>query len=129
MIYYQDNLEGISPAKLKGFFQGWRNPQSPEHHLKILEQSSYFLLAFDDQEDRVVGFITVLTDDIQAVFIPLLEVLPAYQGQGIGSELMKRILNRYAHIPALDLMCDASVQPFYASLGLQKSVGMIRRNY
>ena len=31
------------------------------------------------------GFLTA--------FIPGLEVLPAYQGQGIGSELMRRILD------------------------------------
>ena len=31
--------EGISPEQLKGFFDGWPNPPSPETHLRLLKNS------------------------------------------------------------------------------------------
>lgn len=129
MIYYQETLEGIGISKLKGFFSHWHHPQPPEHHLTMLEQSSYFTLALDSEQDKVIASITVLTDDIQAVFISMLEVLPEYQGQGVGSELVKRILEKYQHIPGIDLMCAPETQAFYERLGMKRSVGMVARNY
>jgi GNAT superfamily N-acetyltransferase len=114
---------------LQGFFQDWRKPCTPEEHLQIFNGSNFFLLAIDAEVNRVVGFVTVLTDGVQAVFIPLLEVLPEYQGQGIGSELVKRVLDKYKHIPSIDLTCDPELQGFYKRFGMMPSVGMIVRNY
>lgn len=129
MITYIDSTTNITPEMLRGFFQGWRKPCTPREHLQILDGSSFFLLAMDTEAKRVVGFITVLTDGVQAVFIPLLEVLPEYQNHGIGSELLKRVLEKFKHIPSIDLTCDPELQPFYKRLGMMPSVGMIVRNY
>lgn len=43
--------------------------------------------------------------------------------------LMKSMLDKLQNIPAIDLMCDKDVQPFYESLGMMRSVGMVIRNY
>lgn len=56
-------------------------------------------------------------------------MLPAYQGQGIGSELVNRLLERLRNLYMIDLICDAEVQPFYARLGMQPAAGMVMRNY
>jgi len=127
MIRYTDSLDGIGPDMLEGFFVGWRTPRTPTEHLTILRDSGRFLLAIDDRAGRVVGFVTVLTDGLQAAFIPLLEVLPDMQGQGIGSELMRRIIQSLNDVACVDLTCDAEVQPFYERLGMQRSVGMVLR--
>jgi ribosomal protein S18 acetylase RimI-like enzyme len=113
---------------LKGFFVGWRAPLSSEKHLEVLKNSDAIFLAFDEQ-NKVVGFITALTDGVQAAFIPLLEVLPEYQGQGIGSELIKRMLAKFSHLPNIDLTCDPELQDFYKKFGMMPSVGMVVRNY
>ncbi len=39
MIRYTDQIEGIGPDALAGFFEGWPDPPSPETHLKILAAS------------------------------------------------------------------------------------------
>ena len=39
-----------------------------------------------------MGFITATSDGALSAAIRLLEVLEAYQGQGIGSELLRRML-------------------------------------
>ena len=51
------------------------------------------------------------------------------RGQGIGSELVHRLLARLSHLYMIDLICDPELQPFYARLGLKPYTGMIRRNY
>ncbi|MEM9907537.1 MAG: hypothetical protein AAF921_21205 [Cyanobacteria bacterium P01_D01_bin.44] len=35
----------------------------------------------------MVGFITAITDHVLSVYIPLLEVLPPYQGQGVCTQI------------------------------------------
>ena len=129
MIQYTDSLDEITPEMLEGFFRGWKCPHDPDTHLKILRNSDVVILAVDRDGQKVVGFVAAISDHIQAAFIPLLEVLPGCQRQGIGTELMRRILKKLEDIPAIDLTCYASLQPFYDRLGMQRSTGMVVRNY
>jgi predicted N-acetyltransferase YhbS len=71
--------------------------------------------------------VTVLTDGVLSGFIPRLEVLPAYQRQGIGLALMTRILAQLGHLPNVDLLCDSDVVPFYERFGLKPVGGMALR--
>ena len=127
MIDYTDSLDGIEPRHLKGFFAGWPHPASPETHLLLLSSSDYVVLAIDGETDQVVGFVTALTDGVLCGFIPLLEVLPAYQRQGIGQALMTRILDRLGHLANVDLLCDPDVVPFYERFGMKPVGGMALR--
>jgi len=127
MIHYSDSLDGVTVDRLEGFFVGWRDPRTPAEHLAILRGSDLIVLAIETETDHVVGFATALTDGVQAAFIPLLEVLPGFQGRGIGTELVRRLLDRLETIPAIDLTCDPELQPFYRRLGMHPSVGMILR--
>ncbi len=129
MIQYLDSLEGISAGQLGGFFVGWPDPPSPETHLRILQGSMAVVLALDIETGRVVGFVNAVGDGFHAATIPNLEVLPAYQGRGIGTELMRRLLDRLIDFYAVDLLCDPDVQPFYERLGMQRATGMAMRNF
>lgn len=129
MIQYADSVKGITTEMLQGFFEGWKRPHSPEGHLTILKNSDHVVLAIDPEAEKVIGFVTALTDGVQAAFIPLLEVLPAYRSRGIGSALMSKMLKKLRGIPAIDLTCDPSLQDFYARLGMVPSVGMVIRDY
>ena len=129
MIIYTHSLNQITPDQLHGFFVGWPNPPSPQTHLRILQNSSEILLAIDDETGNVVGFITAISDNVLAAFIPNLEVLPAYKGQGIGTELVQRMLAKLENLYAVDLICDEDVQPFYERLGMQRYSGMVLRNF
>lgn len=128
-MHYLTSAEGITPDQLHGFFVGWPNPPSPETHLAILRRSAAVALAVDEANGQVVGFINALSDGVLSAFIPLLEVLPDYQGRGIGSELVQRLLAQLEDLYAVDLLCDAEVQPFYARLGMQPAQGMMLRRY
>ncbi|MEO1646818.1 MAG: GNAT family N-acetyltransferase [Chloroflexota bacterium] len=94
-------------------------------------QGSYKVwLAHDSEKDnQVVGFITAISDGVLTAFIPLLEVLPDYQERGIGSELMRRMLNSLDYLYSVDLLCDAPLQAYYERFGMQSALGMAQRNY
>ncbi len=127
MITYNDTLDNVRAANLEGFFVGWPNPPSPISHLRLLQGSDEMVLAQDGV--RVVGFITAISDGVLCAYIPLLEVLPEYQGRGIGRELTQRMLAKLDNLYMVDLLCDANLQPFYARLGMKVASGMLRRNY
>lgn len=128
-IVYATTLEGITPARLGGgFFAGWPQAPTPSQHLLLLRGSDLRVLALDGAAGPVVGFVTALTDGVLSAFIPLLEVLPAHRGQGIGSELMRRMLDALSPYANADLLCDPELQPFYRRFGLEPAGGMVRRD-
>jgi ribosomal protein S18 acetylase RimI-like enzyme len=117
VIEYTDRLEGIEPRHLEGFFVGWPSPPLPERHLALLHGSAAVELARESEDGRVVGFVTAVSDGVLSAYIPLLEVLPHHQGQGIGSELVRRLLAQLESLYMIDLSCDAELEPFYRRLG------------
>ncbi len=128
-IVYVDAAASVSPSQLAGFFVGWPNPPTPETHWRLLAGSDQVVLALDAGTGQVVGFITAVSDGVLAAYIPLLEVLPAYQRQGIGGELMRRMLAKLEDLYAVDLLCDAALQPYYGRFGMQPATGMALRRY
>ncbi|MFE6078089.1 GNAT family N-acetyltransferase [Paenibacillus sp. NPDC057886] len=129
-ISYRESLEGIGIDQLGGnFFEGWPNPPSTPTFLKLLEQSYAVELAVDEETGNVVGFIQAISDGVLSAYIPLLEVLPEYQGKGIGTDLIKRMFNRLGDLYMIDLLCDNELQGFYERQGMQKAHGMVIRHY
>jgi ribosomal protein S18 acetylase RimI-like enzyme len=123
-------VDGLTEEQLRGpFFVGWPNPPSPATHLRILQGSDHIVVAIDETTGMVVGFVTAISDGVLAAFIPNLEVTPAYQNRGIGTELMRRVLAQMTHLYSIDLLCDEDVQPYYERLGMRRATGMLVRNY
>jgi len=121
-ITYTSDINDIGVEMLEGFFAGWAKPLTIEQHYSHLTKCAHFIAAIDNA--KVVGFISALTDGIGCAFIPLLEVLPEYQKRGIGSELMRMMLDKLNDISAIDLMCDDNMQKFYERFGMKKLSGM-----
>lgn len=66
-------------------------------------------MAVDDVTDQVVGFINAISDNVFYAFIPLFEVLPTYQQQGIGREMLRRMFDLLQSMYAIDLLCDERI--------------------
>lgn len=126
---YTNSLEGITSNMLNGFFVDWPNHPNPETHLKLLQQSSKVVLALDENANKVVGFITAISDGVLSAYIPLLEVLPEYKNKGIGKALVEHMLKELENIYMIDLSCDQDLVPFYERFGMFKTNAMIFRNY
>ncbi|BEP29187.1 GNAT family N-acetyltransferase [Helicovermis profundi] len=129
MIKYVNSKENIEKYEYNGFFVGWPKPPSGKMLKKILLNSNYTWLAIDDKEQRVVGFIYAITDGFISGYIPLLEVLPDYQGQGIGSKLVNLMLESLEKLYMIDLICDKDKISFYERFDMRENTGMSIRNY
>ena len=128
-IRYLADTDGVTAEQLRGFFEGWPNPPTPETHLRILRGSTAVVLALDAETGGVVGFVTALSDGVLSAYLPLLEVLPAYRRRGIGGELVRRVLVALGDLYMVDVACDAEVLPFYRALGLRPATGASVRRY
>ena len=100
-----------------------------EVHFKLLQNSSKIIIAIDPNMNKVVGFITAISDGVLSAYIPLLEVLPAYQNKGIGNTLVQQMFQELEDIYMIDLCCDEDLVPYYEKLGMMKATSMIKRNY
>lgn len=129
MIIYKDSTDNITPDMLKGFFIGWNKFPSTEKHLELLQNSDYKIIALDEDKNKVIGFITAISDKVLSAYIPFLEVLPEYQKKGIGSELVKKIFRKLENFYMVDIVCDDSLRKYYEKFGMKKFPAMIKRNY
>jgi len=130
MIRYLNSTESLAGSQFSGFSsdRSWPNPPSPDTHLTILPNSAHVVLAYDDRTDCIVGCINAISVGILSADIPLLEVSEPYQGQGIGSELVRRALDQLDGLYMIDVMCDPELEPFYARLGFNPGFAMMIRN-
>ncbi len=129
MIRYLNTADGIRPDQLEGFFEGWPSPPTPETHVAIMSGSYRVVLALDCDSDTVVGFITAVSDGVLAAYIPLLEILPSYRRRGIGHELVTRMQQELGELYMVDLVCDETMESFYASLGMKPAHAMTVRRH
>ena len=129
MVSYSESVVDLSEHHLRGgFFEGWAAPPDPDQHLQVLRNSTHVVIARDDTR-AVIGFVNALSDGVLSAYVPLLEVLPAHRGKGVGTDLVRRLLDRLDGLYMVDVMCDADVRPFYERLGFVAASGAIMRNY
>lgn len=127
MIEYLSNCKDLENLYIDGFCKDWKKPLDECAIKSIIKNSQYSILAVDNK--NVVGIITALSDLINWAFIPYLEVKDDYQGKGIGTDLVQRMLNVLADMNCIDLTCDIEIQPFYERFNMVKSNGMVIRRY
>lgn len=77
-------------------------------------------------DNRLVGVIRVVGDGFSVVFVQDLLVYPEYQGQGIGTVLLKKIMEEYHGVYQLHLLTDNTEKTvaFYKSLGFSMDTDM-----
>lgn len=100
---------------------GWTAYTAQPEQLKKGFAHSLLTLAAYEQE-KLVGLIRVVGDGCTVVFVQDLLVLPAYQRQGIGTALMKAVLERFPSVRQIELAADDTPQTaaFYESLGFRR---------
>jgi len=71
------------------------------------------------QGDRLVGFGRAITDHIFRAFIEDVVIDETWRGQGIGSGLMRVLLDRLDAIEEIYLFCDDPLVDYYVRLGFE----------
>ncbi len=114
---------------------GWTNyTQKPGMLEEAYRRSLLALAAYED--GKLVGLIRVVGDGCSIVFIQDVLVLPEYQRRGVGTALVKAVLERYAHVYQMELATDNTekTSAFYRSQGFMPLEelgcrGFIRMNF
>ena len=99
---------------------GWTNyTNQPQMLEQALSHSLTTYLARDGEE--IVGLVRLVGDGFSSVFVQDLIVLPSYQRQGIGSNLMKEALADYKDAYQIQLATEQTEKnlSFYHSLGFE----------
>ena len=99
---------------------GWTNYTNQP---QMLEQSLAHSLAIYVARDgeKIVGLVRLVGDGFSLVFVQDLIVLPSYQRQGIGSDLMKEALGDFKDAYQVQLATEQTEKTlgFYRSLGFE----------
>lgn len=122
MIEYRTDVGAVAAHQIEGFFVGWPTPPSPERLVEVMDSSYKRVWALDG--DRVVGYINAISDGVLTAFIPWLEVHPDHQNQGVGSELVRRLVEQLDGMYSIDLCCDEHLVGYYERLGFFASTAM-----
>src|SRR5580698_10515384 len=97
----------------------WSSAEKPELLYKALVASHSLFSAWDG--NRLVGLGNAISDGFLVVYYPHLIVLPEYQGRGIGTELMRRLMARYAGFHQHMLVADGRAIDFYRKCGFERA--------
>jgi len=101
---------------------GWSEyTKNIEKLLKALNNSLYILTAWD--KNKLVGLIRVVGDGETIIYIQDILVLREYQRQGIGSKLLKSVLDKYNKIRQKVLLTDDTEKTrlFYETNGFESA--------
>lgn len=104
---------------------GWTNYTNNSKMLKEAYANSLKILgAYDDE--KLLGVIRVVGDGHSVVFIQDILIYPKYQRQGIGTALLKQILQDYKHVYQKHLLTENTEKTiqFYKSLGFTMDTDM-----
>ncbi len=121
--YIYSFAEPINPEELHSLLQqtSWADTRSPLDIQQMLDRSQITLSVWD--EDQLIGFARVITDDLYRALIDDVVVDAAYREQGIASQMLEKILKRTQHIEIIMLDCDANLAGFYSRFGFKSKNG------
>ena len=93
-------------------------------NMPALEQgykNSYLVLGAYEN-DELLGIIRVVGDGFTVIFVQDILVFPKWQRKGIGTALLKAVLDRFSNVRQIELTTDNTPETsaFYKSLGFSE---------
>jgi ribosomal protein S18 acetylase RimI-like enzyme len=117
LIIYSDSHD-IELDQLTALFNsvGWQFRTADRDRLAAMVRGSMFVVSAWN-EDQLVGFARAISDGAFNAYVSTVAVLPAYQRQGIGRELMRQLMEGRDGIMFV-LHARPEAYDFYLQLGL-----------
>ncbi len=94
---------------------GWNGMEGSYNNPLMI--SYYHIACYDG--DRLVGYVDTVSNGVTDAYIQDLIVDPEYQSQGIGTELMNRIIEQLKErkIFMISVLYEEKLMPFYKRFG------------
>lgn len=104
---------------------GWTNYLERISVLEDAYANSLCVIGAYDNE-KLVGIIRAVGDGQTIVFVQDIIVLPEYQRKGIGTKLLKTVVEKYKNVYQMELLTDNTekTKAFYRSVGFSASDDM-----
>ena len=120
MIGYKIN-DAVSFEEIFPLYEavGWTNYTSNPIMLQNALEHSLFILTARDEEGKLIGFLRAVGDGYSILYIQDIIVLPEYQRQGIGTQLLRQTLEYFNEVYQIILTTDSEVKTiaFYEANG------------
>lgn len=118
-LEWKEHLGGLDWNALSALYHaaplGEKNPSDLE---RVFSNSMFKLFVYDS--DRLVGVGRALADGVDCSYICDVAVLPAYQGKGLGKEIVARLLTLSAGHKKIILYAVPGKESFYRGLGFKR---------
>ena len=115
-MIYQYN-EAVSAKTLSDLREsvGWNRMESK--YSNPLMTSYYHIAVYEG--DKLVGYIDSVSNGVTDAYIQDLMVHPDYQGKGLGTKLMNKMITylKENRIYIISVVFEESLKPFYARFG------------
>ena len=117
-ISMNDTIEAEEVVELYAA-NGWSSAEKPIELMAALRNSHALVTA--RRAGRLVGIGNAISDGHLVVYYPHMLVHPAFQGQGIGRQMLAVMLEKYAGFHQQMLTADGRAIAFYLSLGFVRA--------
>lgn len=97
---------------------GWLSANYPERLFKAMNNCETVFTAWDN--DKLVGLVNAIDDGELTAYVHYLLVNPEYQGQGIASELLRMVKEKYKNYLYVILVAENKpLIEFYSKYGFE----------
>ena len=120
MVTYRDTRD-VDREQIVALYRAnhWSPAEKPRELHQALVNSHALITAWDGSE--LVGLGNAISDGALVVYYPHMLVRPDYQGQGIGREIVRRLMARYAGFHQQILVADGGAIEFYKKCGFERA--------
>ncbi len=117
-IIYKDTKE-FNSGELQDLFLSveWSSGHFPDKLKAAMQNSGSVFSAWDGE--KLIGLVNVLDDGVMTAYVHYLLVNPAFQGRGIGKELVRLVKEIYRDYLRIVLIAYDKEVDFYKNCGFE----------
>lgn len=119
-ITYKDTHD-FSPKELEELFLSveWSSGHFPDKLVVAMKNFKTVYTAWDNE--KLIGLICAMDDGIMTAYIHYLLVDPAYQGNGIGKQLVEKMKETYQDYLRIVIVAYNDEAGFYEACGFERA--------